>query len=283
MSYQHIEVEKLSGACGAVISGIDLAEDIDEQRLGEVKRAVHENLVIFFRDQDMTEEQHKAFGLRFGTLNIHPRYEPLEGHPEIFPIRKDPEHKRIVGEVWHQDLTHLEKPPLGSILYALEVPDVGGDTLFSNQYMAYETLSDGLKELLDGLIAVHDNRIQAPSIAKARNDNFTSKVRDDPDEEDEPEMEHPVVFTHPEMGKKALYVNVSRTHRFKNMTEEESKPLLNYLFEHSHKLEFTCRFRWEKGSVAFWDNRCLMHRALNDYPGQKRYMNRVTVDGTRPS
>ena len=204
MSYQHIEVEKLSGACGAVISGIDLAEDIDEQRLGEVKRAFHENLVIFFRDQDMTEEQHKAFGRRFGTLNIHPRYEPLEGHPEIFPIRKDPEHKRIVGEVWHQDLTHLEKPPLGSILYALEVPDVGGDTLFSNQYMAYETLSDGLKELLDGLIAVHDNRIQAPSIAKARNDNFTSKVRDDPDEEDEPEMEHPVVFTHPETGKKAL-------------------------------------------------------------------------------
>ena len=138
MSYQHIEVEKLSGACGAIISGIDLAEDIDEQRLGEVKRAFHENLVIFFRDQDMTEEQHKAFGRRFGTLNIHPRYEPLEGHPEIFPIRKDPEHKRIVGEVWHQDLTHLEKPPLGSILYALEVPDVGGDTLFSNQYMAYE-------------------------------------------------------------------------------------------------------------------------------------------------
>ncbi|MEC8135132.1 MAG: TauD/TfdA family dioxygenase, partial [Pseudomonadota bacterium] len=117
----------------------------------------------------------------------------------------------------------------------------------------------------------------------ARNDNFTSKVRDDPDEEDEPEMEHPVVFTHPETGKKALYVNVSRTHRFKNMTEEESKPLLNYLFEHSHKPEFTCRFRWKKGSVAFWDNRCLMHRALNDYPGQKRYMNRVTVDGTRPS
>ena len=133
-------------------------------------------------------------------------------------------------------------------------------TRSSDQYMAYETLSDGLKELLDGLIAVHDNRIQAPSIAKARNDNFTSKVRDDPDEEDEPEMEHPVVFTHPETGKKALYVNVSRTHRFKNMTEE-SKPLLNYLFEHNIS-RIHLPIPLGEGSVAFWDNRCLMHRAL---------------------
>lgn len=283
MSYQHIEVTPVSGACGAVIGGIDLSEDIDEQRLGEVKRAFHENLVIFFRGQEMTEDQHKAFGRKFGTLNIHPRYVPLDGHPEIFPIRKDPEDTSVVGGVWHQDLTHLEVPPLGSILYALEVPPAGGDTLFANQYLAYEALSDGMKDMLDGLIAVHDNRIQAPSIAKDRNDKFTSKVRDDPDEEDEPEMEHPVVTTHPETGRKALYVNRPRTHRFKDMTEEESKPLLEYLFEHSYKPEFTCRFRWEKGSVAFWDNRCLMHRALNDYPGHKRYMNRVTVNGTRPS
>ena len=282
MSYQYIEVTPIAGACGAEISGVDLSEDLDEQRIGEVKRAFHENLVIFFRDQDMTENQHKAFGARFGELNIHPRYVPLKGHPEIFPIRKDPEHTKIVGGSWHQDLTHLETPPLGSILYALDVPPVGGDTLFSNQYLAYESLSEGMRDMLDGLTAVHDNRIQAPKATEARNAKMTSKLRDDPEEEDEPDMEHPVVVTHPETGRKALFVNRPRTHRFRGMTEEESKPLLQFLFDHSHRPEFTCRFRWEKGSVAFWDNRCLMHKALNDYPGHKRYMNRVTVEGTRP-
>jgi taurine dioxygenase len=207
---------------------------------------------------------------------------PLEGHPEIFPIRKDPEDKRIVGESWHHDLTHLPAPPLGSVLYALKVPPVGGDTMFSSQYAAYDALSDGLKETLDGMTAVHDNRIQSPKIATTRNTDRTSKLREDADEAEEPECEHPVVITHPESGRKALFVNRVRTHRFKDMTEEESKPLLEYLFEHSHKPEFTCRFRWEKGSIAFWDNRCLMHKALNDYPGHRRYMNRVTVNGGRP-
>ena len=282
MTYNRIEVKPLSGTCGAEIFGVDLSEGLGNETFAEVQRAFHENLVIFFREQDITEEQHKAFGRRFGSLNVHPRYVPLDSHPEIFPIRKDPEDKKIVGASWHQDLTHLEKPPLGSILYALDVPPVGGDTLFANQYLAYEALSDGMKDLLDGLVAVHDNRIQAPSIAAERNANFTSKVRDDPDEKDEPEMEHPVVRTHPDTGRKALFVCRPRTHRFKGMTEAESKPLLEYLFEHSHRPEFTCRFRWEKGSIAFWDNRCVMHKALNDYPGHKRYMNRVTVNGTRP-
>ena len=129
MGYKKIEVTPSAGACGAEIRGVDLCEDLDEQRIGEVRRAFHENLVIFFRDQDMTENQHKAFGARFGELNIHPRYVPLEGHPEIFPIRKDPEHTKIVGGSWHQDLTHLETQPLGSILYALDVPPVGGDVV----------------------------------------------------------------------------------------------------------------------------------------------------------
>jgi taurine dioxygenase len=282
MSYQHIEVNPISGACGAVISGIDISQDLDEQSLNEVKRAFHENLVIFFHDQDITEEQHKTFGRKFGTLNIHPRYVPLEDHPEIIPIRKDPAHTTNVGGIWHQDLTHLKEPPLGSILYALEVPSAGGDTMFANQYLAYEALSNGMKDLLDGMVAVHDNLIQSPKISANRNSTRSSKLREDLDEEDEPEMEHPVVVIHPETGRKALYVNSIRTRRFKDMTEEESKPLLNYLVEHSYQPEFTCRFKWKKGSVAFWDNRCLMHFALNDYPGQRRYMNRVTVNGKRP-
>ena len=282
MSYQHIEVKPISGACGAVVSGIDLSQDLDEQRLNEVKRAFHENLVIFFHDQDITEEQHKTFGRKFGTLNIHPRYVPLENHPEIIPIRKDPEHTTNVGGIWHQDLTHLENPPLGSILFALEVPSAGGDTMFANQYLAYEALSKGMKDLLDGMVAIHDNLIQSPKVSAEKNSTRSSKLREDLNEEDEPEMEHPVVVIHPETGRKALYVNSFRTRRFKDMTEEESKPLLNYLVEHSYQPEFTCRFKWRKGSVAFWDNRCLMHFALNDYPGQRRYMNRVTVNGKRP-
>ena len=251
MSYRHIEVKPISGACGAVISGIDISQDLDEQRLNEVKRAFHENLVIFFHDQDITEEQHKTFGRKFGTLNIHPRYVPLEDHPEIIPIRKDPAHTTNVGGIWHQDLTHLKEPPLGSILYALEVPSAGGDTMFANQYLAYEALSNGMKDLLDGMVAVHDNLIQSPKISANRNSTRSSKLREDLDEEDEPEMEHPVVVIHPETGRKALYVNSIRTRRFKDMTEEESKPLLNYLVEHSYQPEFTCRFKWKKGSVAF--------------------------------
>lgn len=282
MTYSKIEVKRLAGTCGAEIGGVDLSKDIDDDTFGEIERAFHENLVIFFRGQELTEDQHKAFGRRFGELNIHPRYVPLDGHPEIFPIRKDPEHTKIVGGSWHQDLTHLVEPPLGSILYALDVPPVGGDTLFANQYAAYDSLSEGMQEMLDGLVAVHDNRIQAPKAAGARNAKMTSKLRDDPDEAEEPESEHPVVRTHPATGRKALFVNRPRTHRFKGMTEAESRPLLEFLFDHSHRPEFTCRFRWQKGSIAFWDNRCLMHKALNDYPGHRRYMNRVTVNGTRP-
>ena len=281
MAYERVEVKPLSGACGAEVFGVDLSKPLDDETFDDIKRAFVENQVIFFRDQDIDEDQHKDFGRRFGTLNIHPRYLPLEGHPEIFPIRKDPEHTKNVGGVWHHDLTHLPEPPLGSILYALEVPPVGGDTLFASQYLAYEALSDGMKKMLDGMTAVHDNRIQSNAVASERNATRTSKLRED-NAEDEPECEHPVVITHPDSGRKALYVNIIRTQRFSGMTEEESRPLIEYLCEHASKPEFTCRFKWEKGSIAFWDNRCVMHFALNDYQGHRRYMNRVTVNGARP-
>jgi taurine dioxygenase len=281
MSYEHITVDPISGACGAEIGGVDLSQDLDDATFGEIKQAFVDHQVIFFRDQTLSENQHKAFGKRFGTLNIHPRYIPLEGHPEIFPIRKNPEDSRIVGDSWHHDLTHLPEPPLGAVLYGLEVPPVGGDTMFANQYLAYETLSGGLKETLQALKGVHDNRIQAPKVTIARNSERTSKLREG-DNAEEPECEHPVVITHPDSGRKALYVNKIRTNRFAGMTEEESRPLLDYLCEHAIKPEFTCRFRWRQGSIAFWDNRCVMHKALNDYPGHKRYMNRVTINGARP-
>ncbi|MGD8810798.1 MAG: TauD/TfdA family dioxygenase [Gammaproteobacteria bacterium] len=281
MSHERIEVKPIAGACGAEVFGVDLSKPLDDRAFAEVKKAFLDHQVIFFRDQDITEDQHKEFGRRFGTLNIHPRYLPLEGHPEIFPIRKEPEHSKNVGGVWHQDLTHLSEPPLGSILYALEVPPAGGDTMFANQYLAYEALSDGMKGMLSEMTAMHDNRIQSNKVAAERNAERASKLRVD-NQEDEPECEHPVVITHPDTGRKALFVNIIRTHRFAGMTEDESRPLIRYLCEHATRPEFTCRFRWRKGSIAFWDNRCVMHYALNDYHGYRRYMNRVTVNGARP-
>lgn len=281
MTFKRIDVQPIAGACGAEIHGVDLSKSLDDETFGEIRKAFVDNQVIFFRDQSISEDQHKAFGRRFGTLNIHPRYLPLDGHPEIFPIRKDPEHTENIGGVWHSDLTHLPEPPLGSILYALEVPPYGGDTMFANQYLAYEALSDGMKLMLDGMTAMHDNRIQSNKVAGDRNAARSSKLRQD-NQEDEPEFEHPVVITHPESGQKALFVNLIRTHRFAGMTEEESKPLIKFLCEHATRPEFTCRFRWENGSIAFWDNRCVMHFALNDYPGYRRYMNRVTINGARP-
>jgi len=144
MTFGRIEVRPIAGACGAEVFGVDLSKPLDDATFAEIRQAFLDHQVIFFRDQDITEDQHKAFGRRFGTLNIHPRYLPLDGHPEIFPIRKEPEHTENIGGVWHSDLTHLPEPPLGSILYALEVPPFGGDTMFANQYLAYEALSDGI-------------------------------------------------------------------------------------------------------------------------------------------
>jgi len=181
-------------------------------------------------------------------------------------------------------VTYLDEPALGSILYALEVPDYGGDTMFANQYMAYEALSPGMRHMLDGLVAIHSARgvygVDADN-SYARRDGL-SAMQIKRSEAAHRETEHPVVRTHPETGRKGLYVNRNFTVRFKDMTVEESRPLLNFLYEHAVRPEFTCRFRWERGSIAFWDNRCVQHYALNDYHGQRRVMHRVTINGDRP-
>jgi taurine dioxygenase len=191
-----------------------------------------------------------------------------------------PGDKKIVGEDWHADTTCMTEPPAAAVLYGVDVPPYGGDTLFANQYLAYETLSDGMKAMLSKMTAVHSD-ITVAGPQAARNKDRTTKVREDADWR-EHIAEHPVVRTHPETGRKGLFINRSYTQRFSGMTAEESRPLLNFLWEHATRPEFTCRFRWEKGSIAFWDNRCVMHYALNDYPGYRRYMNRVTVNGERP-
>jgi len=279
-----IDIRPIASACGAEVHGIDLSQDLGDNVIGEIRQALLDHQVIFFRDQSMTPDQHKAFGRRFGTLNIHPQYVNLEGHPEILPVLKEPDAKVNIGGLWHSDLSHLDEPPLGSILYAKDVPVAGGDTMFSNQYLAYEALSEGMKEMLSRMRAVHSSRrLTDAANVRDRNAARSTKLRTDLDQDADRIVNlHPVVRTHPETGAKSIFVNRAFTIPFEDMTEEESAPLLEYLYAHCARPEFTCRFRWREGSVAFWDNRCLQHYALNDYPGERRYMERVTVNGDRP-
>jgi taurine dioxygenase len=263
-----IEIEPLGSAAGARIHGVDLSQPMSGNVFGQVRQALLDHLVIFFPDQQLTPDQHKAFGRLFGTLNIHPHVKPLEGHPEVLNIVKEPTDKRNFGGGWHSDMTFQQEPALGSILYAREIPASGGDTMWANMYMAYESLSDGMKKLLDGLVAVHTN---------ARTAMVTMAA-----EQASGRAEHPVVRTHPETGRKLLFVNEAFTTKFKGMTRAESQPLLDFLTRHATSAPFVYRHRWEKDEVGFWDNRCTQHYALNDYHGQRRVMHRVTVDGDRP-
>jgi len=282
MTYRTISVNPISGALGAEISGVDLSGDLVDRVVGEIRRALVENLVIFFREQHLTPDQHLAFGRRFGELQIHDFVEGMADNEQILKVRKEADEMRNFGGGWHSDVSYLERPALGSVLYAREVPAYGGDTMFANQYLAYESLSDGLKSTLGQMRAVHSARKSYGLYSPRAVANVQSSMKIRATEEAHGEVDHPVVRTHVESGKKALYVHGGFTVRFQDMTEEESAPLLNYLWQHAVRPEFTCRFRWEKGSIAFWDNRCVQHNAVNDYHGQRRVMHRVTIEGERP-
>ena len=273
-----IEVRRIAGALGAEIAGIDLSQDFDDGTIAAIRRAWLDHLVIFFRDQELPPERFLDFARHFGEVVEYPFIKGIEGFPEITPVVKL-EHERVnFGGLWHTDTAYLEQPPMGTMLIAREVPPFGGDTLFANMYLAYETLSAGMKRLLDGLIAV--NSSAKADVTKTREDRIRDGAR--PEARREYVAEHPVVRTHPETGRKALYVSGGHTARFKDMTEAESAPLLEYLFAHQTRPEFTCRFRWEVGSLAFWDNRCAQHNPINDYHGYRRVMHRITLAGDRP-
>ena len=217
-----------------------------------------------------------AFARRMGKPIDYPFVKGIEGFPEVIEVKKLEHERHNFGGIWHSDTSYLEEPPMGSMLLAREVPPFGGDTLFANQYLAYESLSEGMRKLLDSLVAIN-------SSAKAD----ASRTREDRIKEQggtggNYQAEHPVVRTHPETGRRALYVNVAHTARFKGMTEEESAPLLGFLFGHQVKPEFTCRFQWRVGSLAFWDNRCVQHNPVNDYHGHRRVMHRITLAGDKP-
>lgn len=271
-----LEIRRVAGALGAEISGVDLSGPLADETIAAIRQALVEHQVIFFRDQTLTPEQQLAFGRRFGPLNIHPYVKGMADHPEVMEIIKEPSDRINFGGGWHSDMSFLESPSIGSILYAVETPDYGGDTLFASQAAAFDALSPGLQKTLEGLSAVHSaGREYAPTGASAQKRGSMEIAEA---EGAVGEFVHPMVKVHPETGRKALYVNPAFTMRIEGWSRRESKALLDYLFEHSRFEAFTCRFGWKPGSVAFWDNRSVWHFALNDYPGQRRHMRRVTVD-----
>jgi taurine dioxygenase len=273
MGYQKIEVNKLTPNIGAEIVGVDLSQPLDDRQFQEIHGALMDHLVIFFRDQKLSPERHKEFGRRFGKLHVHPAAPTLlADHPEIFVIQADEKSTYIAGEDWHSDVSCDEEPPMGSILSVTTVPpDGGGDTLFANMYMAFETLSPPIKKMLTGMTAIHDGERF-----------YRGRYGVDDSGKTYPRSEHPIVRTHPVTGKKCLFVNRVFTSRIVGLEKNESSAILEMLYRHAETPEFSVRFRWRANSVAFWDNRCVQHQALWDYYPNKRYGQRVTICGDKP-
>ena len=276
--YKNIKIKKVSGAIGALIEDVQLGENLAENTSNEIYDAFLKHQVIFFRDQNFTSESLVSFAKRIGRPIIYPFVKGLESFPEITPILKKETDVNNFGGIWHSDTTYQDEPPKGTMLYALEVPEFGGDTEFSNQYLAYENLSKKMKLFLEKQKAV--NISGKGKVTKTRSD--VMKHSSVGLKSDELEAIHPVVRTHPETKKKSLYINEAHTTNFVGMTVEESTPILEFLFKHQIKSEFTYRFKWKKGSVSIWDNRCSIHNPINDYHGSRRLMHRITFQGDKP-
>ena len=272
-----LEVVPVSGGVGVEVHNVDIKSGIDAGTFDELRAAFVEHGLIFLRDQDITPDEHIAFAERWGEININRFFPRLDGYDQIATVTKEPDQTTNIGGGWHTDHSYDHVPAMGSILIARETPPVGGDTLFACMYTAYDTLSDGLKQTLEGMKAVHSSRHIFGEQSSYRD---TMKDRFSNPEDATQDAVHPVVITHPESGRKALYVNPGFTLHFDGWTATESKPLLDYLYAHAVQLEHTTRFQWAPGSIAFWDNRCTWHYALNDYHGTRREMHRITIEGS---
>ena len=271
-----IEVHRLSPALGAELHGIDLGAGVDDATFAVIHAALMEHQVIFFRDQDMSVDRHLELSRRFGSPTYSKKLPKYDNYDHVSLIESDGS-KVNVGGRWHTDNTDFAAPPMGAVLYAEETPQIGGDTLFANMYAAYEGLSDGMKKTLEGLRAVHSNEMAFGAAGFYKNTDQGAGFKG---EDLVGSAVHPVVLAHPETGRKALYVNPGFTMHFEGWTAEESEGLLAYLYRHATRPEYTCRFEWRPGSIAFWDNRCTWHYAVNDYHGQKRLMHRITIGGS---
>jgi len=278
-SYKHIRVTPITGAMGAEVFDVDLSRSLDAETLSEIRTAWHDNLVLIFRDQDLTDQQQYDFSAHFGPIIPHPYVKGLPDIPEIFQIIREPGEAYSWDSYYHSDLMFLERPPLGATLYAKQIPPFGADTAFCNLYLAFETLSPAMQDMLEGLEGVNEsgkpqkysNRYQSME-ELAKNDAMSAT--------------HPIVRVHPETGRKALFCSLAFTKRFKGMTEKESAPLLKFLYDHATQQHLGCRLTWQPGSLAFWDNRVCLHHAVGDYFGEvakhRRIMQRATIEGEVP-
>jgi len=275
---KNMMIRRIAGALGAELHGVDLTQTLSGEQQREIRDALLQNQVIFFRDQDLSPQQFMAFAQTLGQPIEYPFVKGLEGFPCVIEVKKLEHEKVNFGGIWHSDTTYLPQPPMASMLLAKEVPPYGGDTLFANQYLAWEALSDTMQRLLDGLVGISSSA--KADVSKTREDRIKSDGKDTAPQTHL--AHHPVVRTHPETGRKALYVNVAHTAGIVGMTDAESAPLLNFLFQHQVKPEFTCRFVWQPHSLAVWDNRCTQHNPVNDYHGFRRVMHRITLAGDTP-
>ena len=274
-TFKHIVAKPFAPNLGAEITGVDLSQEISEAEFSEIEAAFLAYQVLFFKDQkEIPPQVHIDLGKRFGPLHSHPAAPTMAGYPEIFEIHATRHSKVANGEFWHSDVSCDEEPPLGTMLQIHILPPCGGDTMFSNMYAAYDALSDAMQTFLDGLSATHASE----HIYRGR---YADRGQKDSDIAF-PSASHPVVRTHPQTGRKALFVNRTFTTRINELSEEESSAVLKMLFEHAESIQFQIRFRWSKNDMAFWDNRCCMHRAIWDYWPEERKGRRVTIKGDRP-
>lgn len=270
--FNRIRVEPVTGSIGAEVSNVDLRE-LDDELVAELRQAWLDHKVLFFRDQDLSHKQHLAYGSALGDLEVHPFSDQVEGHPEILVIDSTPDNF-IAAETWHSDVTFRECPPLGSILLGRIIPSYGGDTCFANMELAYDMLPDDLKEQVDGLYAIHS---YVKGFGRGMSDEELAKTR-----EKYPDQKHPLVRTHPETGRKGLFMARNFMLTIDGMTADESRSLRYRLYEQSKIPEIQVRFRWRQNSIAQWDNRCTQHYAVPDHGGQRRRVERVTLIGDRP-
>lgn len=281
-----MKIRKIAGALGAELTGLNLSQGLSSAEALGIRQALLDHQVVFLRDQDLIPVQFLAFAQSMGEPIEYPFVKGLEGSPHIIEVKKL-EHETVnFGGIWHSDTTYLDVPPMGSMLLSREVPPFGGDTMFANQYMAYETLSETMKGLLAGLKGISSSA--KADVSKTREDRMKSDGKEGlhgggtgaaPKQY---QAAHPIVRTHPETGRKCLYVNVAHSAGIEGMSDAESAPILNFLFAHQVKPEFTCRFAWEPNAIAFWDNRCTLHNPINDYHGFRRVMHRITLAGEKP-